>query len=110
MVTIGHGTENNVFSYRSYWKAVDVGSVLNQLNLREFEEQFQIRSKPTLSNVTKILKKKVVTLSILDSNRARNAMIIQRRVALPAADIARSVEETDLAKLPGTFILHLNFS
>ena len=75
--------------------------MLDQLNLREFEEQFQIRSKPTLSNVTKILKKKVVSLSILDANRARNAMIIQRRVALPAPDIARSVEETDLAKLPG---------
>ena len=46
--------------------------------------------------------RQVDSLAILEQNRARNAMIIQRRVALKPVEIAKCVENTDLGCLPGT--------
>lgn len=84
----------------SYWSGLDVSSALDKLDLSQFEAQFEIKSKPALTNVSKIIKRKVECLALLDQNRARNAMIIQRRVAIKPQQVAKCVEQTDLAELP----------
>ena len=38
---------------------MNMGDMLDKLDLSQFEEQFKLKTKPTLSNVAKIIKRKV---------------------------------------------------
>ena len=53
------------FDRSTYWNDVNMGEMLDKLDLSQFEEQFKLKTKPTLSNVAKIIKRKVIKAQLM---------------------------------------------
>ena len=43
-----------------YWNDVNMGSVLDELDLSGFEDQFKIKTQPSIAGMAKIIKRKVL--------------------------------------------------
>ena len=55
----------NEHSRRTYWNDVNMSTVLDQLDLGKFEEQFKMKTRATPSGVARIIKKKVGCFGLL---------------------------------------------
>nr|XP_018668129.1 formin-like protein 2 isoform X1 [Ciona intestinalis] len=87
---------------------LDDDSVLNEINMNEFEEMFKTRAQDTEAD--RMRMQKIVEAqqkrgtSLIDVNRARNLAITLRKIGLSTDDICRSVYSYDLKSLPIEYV------
>ncbi|TNN82485.1 Formin-like protein 3 [Liparis tanakae] len=87
---------------------IDDERVLEELDLERFEELFKTRAQGPIVDITctksKVDKKAVNKVNLLDSNRSKNLAITLRKAHKTTEEICKAIEKFDLKALPVDFV------
>jgi len=83
---------------------LDDDSVINMLNMEQFEEMFKTKAQDSAENRQRLQrfveqKKNKRGITIIDTNRARNLSILLRKIGMTTDEICQALYSYDLSRL-----------